>query len=212
MNGERTKMRVVVLLLALLCFACTAVVVSAQRSRSLEREEAEFGPVVRAYLGYLRAQQEVVDDRVSRREINQTYYRRNSNRIRALKQMALRIARETHNDYLPELEAVALDEFDTLFFDPLPTPETLVAGETLNYTFRFLGMVLSGREKFYLFARLDPYEQAELKKKSEAGQQSPPQQPQQTQPPTPTATDGHSSTRVPAAPEQMSRPRRVNTP
>ena len=30
----------------------------------------EFGPVVRAYLGYLKNEQEVVDDRASRREVS----------------------------------------------------------------------------------------------------------------------------------------------
>src|SRR4051812_40268084 len=72
--------------------------------------QAEFGPVVRAYLGYLRNEQEVVDDRASRHEVNRAYYRRNSNRIRALRQMAVQIATETGNDYLPELEAAARDE------------------------------------------------------------------------------------------------------
>ena len=70
-------------------------------------QEEEFGPVVRAYLGYLRNEQEVVDDRASRREVSAAYYRHNSNRIRALRQIAIRIARETQNDYLPELEAVS---------------------------------------------------------------------------------------------------------
>jgi hypothetical protein len=128
------------------------------------KNEEEFGPVVRAYLGYLRNEQEVVDDRVSRHEVNAWYYRRNSNRIRALRQMAIRIARETRNDYLPELEAVARDEM-TLLFERPPRPEILRIGEVLRSTFRFLGTVRSG-EPFYVFARLDPYEQAELLEKS----------------------------------------------
>ena len=123
-------------------------------------DEEQFGPVVRAYLGYLRNEQEVVDDRVSRREVSQAYYRRNSNRIRALRQMAVRIARETRNDYLPELEAVSRDEMGLLFERP-PRPETLREGEVLRRTFRYLGAVRSG-ESFYIFARLDPYEQSEL--------------------------------------------------
>ncbi len=90
----------------------------------VQNPETEFGPVVRAYLGYLRNEQEVVDDRVSRREISQVYYRRNSNRIRALREIALRLARQTRNDYLPELEAVARDEFGLLFQQP-PRPEAL---------------------------------------------------------------------------------------
>jgi hypothetical protein len=126
-------------------------------------DEEQFGPVVRAYLGYLRNEQEVVDDRVSRREVSQAYYRRNSNRIRALRQMAVRIARESGNDYLPELEAVSRDEMGLLFERP-PRPETLREGEVLRRTFRFLGAVRSG-ESFYVFARLDPYEQSELSEK-----------------------------------------------
>jgi hypothetical protein len=123
-------------------------------------EDAQYGPVVRAYLGYLRNEQEVVDDRASRREVTPAYYRRNSNRIRALRQMATRIARETGNDYLPELEAVSADEFGLLFEQP-PHLNTLRVGEVFRTKFRYLGLVRSN-EVFYVFARLDPYEQSEL--------------------------------------------------
>ncbi len=131
---------------------------AAQQSRSADDEE--FGPVVRAYLGYLKNEQEVVDDRVSRHEVSPSYYRRNSNRIRALRQIAVRIARETRNDYLPELEAVTRAELGLLFERP-PRPETLRVGELVRGTFRFMGAVRTS-EVFYVFARLDPYEQAEL--------------------------------------------------
>jgi hypothetical protein len=127
------------------------------------QDDEQFGPVVRAYLGYLRNEQEVVDDRVSRHEVSRAYYRRNSNRIRALRQVALRIARESRNDYLPELEAVSRDEMGLLFERP-PRTEELREGEVLRRTFRFLGVVRSG-ENFYIFARLDPYEQSELSEK-----------------------------------------------
>ena len=132
-----------------------------------QRSDDEFGPVVRAYLGYLKNEQEVVDDRVSRREVSANYYRRNSNRIKALRQMAIRLARESHNDYLPELEAVSGDEMNILFGSNPPQPASLKAGEILRNTFRFLGVVRAG-ETFYLFARLDPYEQAELTDKASA--------------------------------------------
>ena len=91
-------------------------------SRYVQRgDEAEFGPVMQAYLGYLRNEQEVVDDRASRREITADYYRRNSNRIRALRQMAIRLVTKTGNDYVPELEAVATDELRIMFENP-PNP------------------------------------------------------------------------------------------
>jgi len=126
-------------------------------------DNSSFGPVMQAYLGYLANEQEVVDDRISRREISAAYYHRNSNRIRALRTMAIRLVRQNGNDYVPELEAVAPDELRTLFEKP-PNIGTLHPKAILANKFKFLATVHSG-ETFYLFARLDPYEQAELMKR-----------------------------------------------
>jgi hypothetical protein len=149
----------------LLVAFCAFTAVHARQT--VQYSDDEFGPVVRAYLGYLKNEQEVVDDRVSRHEVSASYYRRNSNRIRALRQMAIRLARESHNDYLPELEAVSGNEMNLLFGSNPPQIANLKAGEVLRNTFRFLGAVRAG-ETFYLFARLDPYEQAELTEKASA--------------------------------------------
>jgi hypothetical protein len=54
-----------------------------------------------------------------------------------------------------------------LFGSNPPQLSRLQAGEVIRNTFRYLGPVRSG-EIFYLFARLDPYEQAELTEKSSA--------------------------------------------
>ncbi len=143
--------------LSILILSTTSAVAFAQR------QAAEFGPVVSAYLGYLNNEQEVVDDRASRREITPAYYRRNSSRIHALRETAVRLARQSGNDYVPELEAVAGDEFRTIFERP-PHSTTLRPNEIIDNKFRFLGAVHTG-ETFYVFARLDPYEQAELMKK-----------------------------------------------
>ena len=194
-------------LAALVCVASAGTAAAQRAGRAAAADDAEFGPVVRTYLGYLRAEQEVVDDRVSRREINQDYYRRNSNRIRALRQMAVRIARETRNDFLPELYAITRDELGTLF-DPPPQPTAFRVGEVVNNTFRYLGTVRSV-EPFYLFARLDVYEQAELLQKQ-----------QETQPAATNTASAPEATPTAAttgnAPRGKStattRPRRVNTP
>jgi hypothetical protein len=156
-----------------LCLLMLSAGASAQKRRGAHVEGSEFGPNVRSYLGYLRNEQEVVDDRASRREIQRSYYVHNSNRIEALRQMALRIARTSGNDYLPELEAVSQEEFSQFFEEPLPKPSELQQDGVVEYKFRYLGLVLSRGEKFYLFARLDPYEQAELLKKGEAKPQTP---------------------------------------
>ncbi len=74
--------------------------------------------------------------------------------------MAIRLVRQSGNDYVPELEAVTSEELGTLFETP-PTPNTFRANEIIANKFRFLAAVHS-TEVFYIFARLDPYEQADL--------------------------------------------------
>jgi len=164
MTSQISLSRLFITLSGLLLVSGTVI---AQRA-TMSSDKSEFGPVVSAYLGYLSNEQEVVDDRASRREITALYYRRNSNRIRALRQMAIRLARQSGNDYVPELEAVAVDEFGTLFEKP-PKPTSFRANEIVANKFRFLAVVHSA-EPFYLFVRLDPYEQAELmsRQKTEA--------------------------------------------
>ena len=78
----------------------------------------------------------------------------------------MRIAEESQNDYLPELEAVAADELGLLFETP-PRSQALRIGEVLQTRFRYLGIVRAG-ELFYVFARLDPYEQSELMERASA--------------------------------------------
>lgn len=186
---KREKNTLGILGLVLLFLAAPAVC----NGQSSTSRDSDFGPVVRAYLGYLKAEQEVVDDRASRHEIKRAYYLRNSNRIRALRQIALRIARESGNDYLPELEAAAVGELRSLFESP-PKLKTLREGQVYSNKFRYLGTVRSG-DTFYIFARLDPYEQAELMEKAK---------PAETQEPILTPT--------PVSDEMTSRPRRVGSP
>jgi len=197
MRTERVRGRASLLLALLLCTLAVGASAQTRKGARPAVADTEFGPIVRAYLSYLRDQQEVVDDRVSRREIDRSYYLHNSNRIRALREMAVRIARESGNDFLPELEAVTQEEFDQLFDAPLPEPAALRVGETLEYKLRFLGAVNVRTSKFYLFARLDPYEQAELRQKGEAERKAQAQAP---------AASGD------AAPDAASRPRRVQPP
>ncbi len=160
-------------LISLSIFLLMSGVAIAQRSgpATSASSNSGFGPVMRAYLGYLNNEEEVVDDRASRHEITPAYYRRNLGRIRALRQMAIRLVRQSDNDYVPELEAVTGDELGMLF-DPPPKPTTLRADETVANKFRFLAAVHSG-EVFYLFARLDPYEQAELLQRQKKAPVSP---------------------------------------
>lgn len=207
MRAKRGLSRLILTAFAL-CAACAAVAAQ-QRARRPSAEDAEFGPNVRAYLGYLRDEQEVVDDRVSRREIDRRYYVHNSNRIFALRQMALRLARESHNDYLPELDAVSLPEFEQLFEPPWPAPSELKAGEVIEYKLKYLGAVASRGERFYVFARLDPYEQAELRKKAVEGR---PQADSRAAAQTPPVSPQPAPAQHPSATDSRVRPRRASAP
>ncbi len=162
--------------LSRLLFALTIVlgfsaVCIAQRSlgNTPMNDNSNFGPVMQAYLGYLANEQEVVDDRISRKEISAAYYHRNSNRIRALRTMAIRLVRQSGNDYVPELEAVAPDELRTLFERP-PNAGALHPNAILANKFKFLATVHSG-EAFYLFARKSSTARSEEPSKATAAGQ-----------------------------------------
>ena len=162
MRNLRSLPRLLFALTIVLGFSAVGVAQRSLGNTSMD-DNSSFGPVMQAYLGYLANEQEVVDDRISRREISAAYYHRNSNRIRALRTMAIRLVRQNGNDYVPELEAVAPDELRTLFEKP-PNIGTLHPNAILANKFKFLATVHSG-EAFYVFARLDPYEQADLMKR-----------------------------------------------
>src|SRR5438132_10045490 len=117
MPSLKTLTRFLFALSILIAFGAVGNVQRSLKTTSSEAE-SDFGPVMRAYLGYLANEQEVVDDRISRREISPAYYRRNSNRIGALRMMAIKLVRQSGNDYVPELEAVTVDELGTLFEKP----------------------------------------------------------------------------------------------
>ena len=67
---------------------------------------------------------------------------------------------------------LSTDELRILFEDP-PSPRTLRVSQVVKNTFRYLGPITSA-EVFYVFARLDPYEQAALIESSNSTENSSP--------------------------------------
>src|SRR6266516_1447116 len=74
--------RTLIVVVGLIWMASSGATYGQRLVSSRADDESAFGPVMRAYLGYLRNEQDVDDDRISRREITAGYYHRNSNRIR----------------------------------------------------------------------------------------------------------------------------------
>ena len=113
----------------------------------------QFGPVVRAYLGYLLRNEQVVDDRASRREISAAY-------SPAETQIAsVRFGRwllcESHAKLKPNiisrssrlLREMNCDCYLSIHASLSNTPRS---GEVVQTKFGYLGVVRSG-DSFYIF-------------------------------------------------------------
>ena len=148
---------------ALLLAAC--LIAPAQTAKPKKQTQKKIGPNVQAYLDYLETELTVTDARESQREVSPEYIRHNFNRVSALRQFAFKIAGESDVDFVPEMEAVVEREFHLLFPENAPKPTDLKVEEVYS-GFRFLGSVRN-REVFYIFSRLDPFEEEALKPKAQ---------------------------------------------
>ena len=155
-------MRLVSKILAVSVLLLISTAISAQTVRPKKQTATTFGPNVQAYLDYLKSELTVTDVPESQREISPEYVRHNFNRVSALRQFAIKLASETEIDFVPEMEAVAQNEFHLLFSENAPVPAELKAGE-IYASYRYLGMVRN-RETFYIFSRLDPFEEEAAQK------------------------------------------------
>lgn len=159
-------MRLAPKILTVLFLLLLAASVSFAQTAKPKKQAQEFGPNVQAYLDYLKNELTVTDAHESQREVSPEYIRHNFNRVSALRQFAIKLASESEVDYVPEMEAVALREFPLLFTENAPKPADLKSGEIYS-SFRYLGSVRSGREIFYIFCRLDPFEEEARNPKSQ---------------------------------------------
>ena len=155
-----------ILAVCVLLLAAT-LIAPAQTAKTKKQIQTQkkFGPNVQAYLDYLKTELTVTDARESQREVSAAYINHNFNRVSALRQFAIKIASESDVDYVPEMEAVVEREFHLLFPENAPKPSSLKAGE-IYAAYRYLGSVRN-REVFYIFSRLDPFEEEALKPKSQ---------------------------------------------
>lgn len=154
------------ILVAFVLLAAFSFGAQAQSQKTKKQPPKKFGPNVQAYLDYLESELTVTDVRESQREVSAEYIRHNYNRVAALRLFAVKIAGESEVDYVPEMEAIVEREFTLLFQEDAPKPAALKAGD-IYAAYRYLGSVRSGREVFYIFSRLDPFEEEEaLKAKS----------------------------------------------
>src|SRR5262245_23129157 len=115
--------RLAIMLAAILCAAAPG---AAQQKRS------PFGPTVSAYLTGLDEELNELEYQSRRQEIARADYERAKQRLTILRRFVERYAAENHEDIVPEYQALAEDELNTLGLSKEYKTDKLVVGAELD--------------------------------------------------------------------------------
>lgn len=134
--------------LFILVFSCSGLAAAEQEGRT-----DDYGPEVKAYLDFLRHEEEELKFQVRNNEIPRRNYVRAINRIAILRQKVLEIVNESGKDIVPELSVVTLSEVEQLIENGSRLVRGAKAGTVFADRWRYLGSVSRG-EIYYIFERL----------------------------------------------------------
>lgn len=112
-----------------------------------------YGPEIKAYLDFLRDEEEELVYQIRHREISRKDYQRAMSKVAILRQVVLKAYVETGVDNVPELHVVATDEVDQLIENGAALLKDLKPGAVIGETWRYVGAVTRG-EPFHVFERL----------------------------------------------------------
>jgi hypothetical protein len=118
-------------------------------------QSGDYGPAVRAYLDYLRAEEEELEFHIQRNEITHKGYTRARNKIAILRQTILDLVKETGEDRVPELHVVSSSEVHQLIEDGEKALRGVKAGDAVEKKWIYRGRVARG-EVYYIFERVPP--------------------------------------------------------
>jgi len=113
----------------------------------------EHGPEVKSFLDLMRHEEDELEFQIRHNEISRRDYIRSKNRIAIHRQTVLNLAKETGEDFVPELHVAAASEVDQLIENGTKALRGLKRGSVIKEKWRFLGNVTKG-EVFYIFERL----------------------------------------------------------
>jgi hypothetical protein len=145
----RTRVAINFCLLTVLLIFATAYV----PARSAGQDD--YGPEVKAFLDFLRQEEAELEFQINHNEITRRDYARAKNRIAVHRQTVLDMARESGEDYVPEIHVVAPGEVSQLIEDGLAALRRVKRGDVIAEKWRYRGSVTRG-ELFYIFERLTP--------------------------------------------------------
>ena len=113
----------------------------------------EHGPEVSSFLDLMRHEEDELEFQIRHNEISKRDYTRSKNRIAIHRQTVLNLAKESGEDYVPELHVTAASEVDQLIENGTKALRGLKRGDVIKEKWRYLGSVTRG-EVFYIFERL----------------------------------------------------------
>jgi TonB family protein len=122
-----------------------------------QKQRANYGPIVAAYLTGLAEELNELDFQLKHREISRSDYDRSKQRLILLRRYIERLAAQSREDQVPELQILADQELGMIGFDAKRNPGGLQVGDLFDSEWKILG-IERGRIRFFVFQRLAPEE------------------------------------------------------
>ena len=122
-------------------------------SRAQTTRKPYYGPVVAAYLTSLREELNELDFQLRQREITRDEYNLTKARLSLLRRIVQERAQKTHVDYVPELQALTLDEFGMVGLSQPPEPDKLQLGQVFDESWQLTSIEIA-KPQFYVFEKV----------------------------------------------------------
>ncbi len=112
-----------------------------------------YGPVVSAYLTSLREELSELDYQWQHREITREEHTLSKARFVLLRRLVQERAQKTHVDFVPELQALTLDEFGMVGLSQPPEPDKLQLGQVFDESWQLVSIEAT-KPQFFVFEKV----------------------------------------------------------
>lgn len=144
-----------IMLAAVLCAAAPL-----SNAGAAQQKRASYGPVVNAYLTGLDEELNELEYQLRRQEIARADYERAKQRLTILRRFIGRYAAENREDIVPEYQALAEDELNTLGLSKEYKTDELIAGAELDGQWKIVGVQIGAERKPVRFLILERLQRA----------------------------------------------------
>ena len=149
-----SKLTLVIIPVAIL--SCVALLIV---RGGVQQRPAVYGPVVSAYLTGLIEELNELEYQLRHREISRSDYDRAKQRLTILRRFVERLATQSREDVVPELQVLADDELASLGLNTKLEPDKLQVGDLFDGQWKLVG-IERPRMRLFIFKRLSSLEAA----------------------------------------------------